>query len=387
MKRPKGIYAYRRGDTWTLRIISGNNPDGSPKFRTFGGYPDEQTAYDDAPNKIAFVATNKTISRHDPTVYEFLKDYVDNEVERLVRKGKRSTSTKRTYEMALNKFKTSNAGGIKLNKLTPMDIQDWVDELNLAPRSIRTYSGFLAGALKFAESKRLIDHSPFVRIEIDAPSDDKQGYWTPEQAELFLKHNQDDFLRLGVEIAIYGGLRIGEICALTWADYDKKAKVISVTKTEDNYKAVKDGTKGHKGGRVIPVSDQLEKALEAHEVLMHRFADNVIGINIKSRSILLNSDGGRMKTATLRERFYASCEAIRGRVGDDGKKLDLPAIRFHDLRHTFVTLAYDAGVSLEIIAEITGHSSKVITEQIYLHILESKKLDAVNRVGLRVTKS
>lgn len=388
MKKPRGIYAYKRGDTWTLRLEAGSKPDGSPKFRTFGGYESEQDAYDDAPNKIAYLATNKAINRHDPTVYEFLKDYVDNEVERLVRKGKRSESTKLTYKAALNKFETSNIAGIKLNKLTPMDIQEWVDNSvgAISNKTIDTYAGFLCGALNFATSKGLLPHSPYIKIEIDRDVKSPAGFWTPEQADIFLRYNQDEFIQIAAELAIYGGMRIGEICAYTWADYDKKKRQL-ITNKKQGPTGITAGTKGHKHGRIIPVSDKLAEALELHEIKMHRLEQNVIGIEIKSKHIVIAGHGGPMQSQMLRNRFQASCEAIRGRLSDEDKKVGLPAIRFHDLRHTFVTLAYDAGVSIEIIAEITGHSSKIITEQVYLHILETRKLDAVNKVGLRVTKS
>lgn len=386
--KPKGIYAYKRGETWTLRIESGSHPNGKPKYRTFSGYESEEAAYNDAMNKAAYIATNKAVTRHNPTVWQFLDDYVANEVERLVKNGKRSESTKLTYRAACNKIESSSIAGIKLNKLTPMDIQDWVDGLSATMKSktVDTYAGFLCGALSFAVSKGLIPHNPYVRIEIDHDEKQKGGYWTPEQAELFLRYNKDEFIQIAIQLAIYGGMRIGEICAYTWADYDRKNKRLTTNK-KLGPTGITSGTKGHKHGRIIPVSDILAEALDEHERKIHRLEQNVIGIEIRSKHIVLAGHGGPMQDHMLRKRFQASCDAIRGCLSDDEQKTGLPTIRFHDLRHTFVTLAYDAGVSIEIIAEITGHASKAITEQVYLHILETRKLDAVNRVGRRITNS
>ena len=385
----KGIYAYQRGETWTLRLESGSKADGKPKYRTFGGYETEQAAYDDAANKLVLVKTSKAVSRHDPTVWQFCDDYVTNEIQRLVKKGKRSLSTKYTYQAAIKKIESSNIAGIKLNKLTPMDIQEFVDELAecMSEKTVETYAGFLSGALGFAVSKGLLQHSPYIKIEIERSGKSNTGFWTPEQAELFIRYNQDDFIQIAVELAIYGGMRIGELLAYTWDDYDRRAKrLVTNKKVGPGGSGVTPGTKGHKHGRVIPVSDKLAEALENHRQKLHMLETNVIGIDIHSKNIVITPRGGPMYPQMLRQRFETSCKAIRGRLSDEEKKVGLPAIRFHDLRHTFVTLAYDAGVSIEIIAEITGHASKAITEQVYLHILNDRKLDAVNKVGMRITK-
>ncbi len=58
----------------------------------------------------------------------------------------------------------------------------------------------------------------------------------------------------------------------------------------------------------------------------------------------------------------------------------LPRIRFHDARHSFVSWAHDAGVDLETISKLVGHSSTAVTRQVYLHVFEQKKRDAVAKL-------
>jgi integrase len=58
----------------------------------------------------------------------------------------------------------------------------------------------------------------------------------------------------------------------------------------------------------------------------------------------------------------------------------LPRIRFHDARHSFVSWAHEAGIDIPTISKLVGHSSTRVTEQIYLHVFEQKKRDAVEKL-------
>lgn len=73
----------------------------------------------------------------------------------------------------------------------------------------------------------------------------------------------------------------------------------------------------------------------------------------------------------------------------------LPRICFHDARRSFVSLAHDAGVDIETISKLVGHSSTAVTRSVYLLVFEEKKREAVERLdglfgeagALRVTPS
>ncbi len=58
----------------------------------------------------------------------------------------------------------------------------------------------------------------------------------------------------------------------------------------------------------------------------------------------------------------------------------MPRIRFHDARHSFVSWAHEAGIDMETISKLVGHSSTAVTRLVYLHIFESKKRDAVDKL-------
>ena len=70
------------------------------------------------------------------------------------------------------------------------------------------------------------------------------------------------------------------------------------------------------------------------------------------------------------------------------KKAGLPAIRFHDLRHTAATLMLADSVPLVTVSKILGHSSPTITAMIYAHALDDNKASAIAGLAqrLRLTK-
>jgi integrase len=59
----------------------------------------------------------------------------------------------------------------------------------------------------------------------------------------------------------------------------------------------------------------------------------------------------------------------------------VPAIRIHDLRHTFATLALGAGVHPKQVQEMLGHADVSITLDIYSHVTEDMHRDATERIG------
>jgi integrase len=61
--------------------------------------------------------------------------------------------------------------------------------------------------------------------------------------------------------------------------------------------------------------------------------------------------------------------------------LGLPAIRLHDLRHTWATLAFEAGVPMKVVSEILGHASIAVTANIYSHVSPTMQSDAADRVA------
>lgn len=162
-----------------------------------------------------------------------------------------------------------------------------------------------------------------------------------------------DATKLGVLISLYTGLRIGEICALTWNDIDLKNKVIYVRKTVVRVKSaageqskthlIIDTPKTAASLRCIPICSTLLSALLS-------FAPKT------ASQYVVSSTASFVSPRTYDYRFKKLLDNCH-----------IPHINYHALRHTFATRCVEAGVDVKSLSEILGHGDVSITLSTYVH--------------------
>lgn len=157
-----------------------------------------------------------------------------------------------------------------------------------------------------------------------------------------------DSTKLGVLISLYTGLRIGEICALTWDDIDLDKNVIYVRHTVARVRCPESGTsrlvidrpKTLSSLRCIPICSRLRTVL--------------VG---QARSGFVVSDAEDfLNPRTLEYRYHRL-------LGTSG----VPQVNYHALRHTFATRCIASGVDVKSLSEILGHSNVSTTLGTYVH--------------------
>lgn len=161
-----------------------------------------------------------------------------------------------------------------------------------------------------------------------------------------------DGTKLGVYISLYTGLRIGEICALTWKDVDLKDKVISVRHTvvrvkndggSSGTRLILDRPKTPASLRSIPICSNLLRVLNEHE-------------NPVSAGFVISGSDDFVSPRTFAYRYGKLLEANH-----------IPHFNYHALRHTFATRCIEAGVDVKSLSEILGHANAAITLNTYVH--------------------
>lgn len=168
-----------------------------------------------------------------------------------------------------------------------------------------------------------------------------------------LLQTDTDETKLGVLISLYTGLRIGEICALTWNDIDLKNEVIYVRKTVVRIKSdtgeqtktrlIIDAPKTAASLRCIPICSTLQAALSS-------FAPKV------TSQYVVSATDNFVSPRTYDYRFKKLLDACQ-----------LPQINYHALRHTFATRCIEAGVDVKSLSEILGHGDVSVTLNTYVH--------------------
>ena len=273
---------------------------------------------------------------------------------------KRRPSTVRDYRIVVDKVLVPALGSAPLDQVTSGHIDTFRARLvaadELSPRTINKYLALIHGILKRAQ--RVYGLAANAAAGVERQPVRRSGDFdvlTAEEVEALVRaasSEQDGALYAS---AAYAGLRLGELRALRWRDVDFAKRLVHVRRS---YVEREEGVP--KSGRVrsVPMIDQLARALDG---LSRR--ENFTG---DEDLVFGNEVGEHFDDSALRRRFYAA----RQRAG-------LKQIRFHDLRHTFGTLAVQV-FPLSDVKAYMGHAD-IATTMVYVHHVP--QIDAADRLS------
>ena len=265
--------------------------------------------------------------------------------------------------------------------------------------SMRAYTGRSAsGATKYrsivqrvflkAKKNRLITFDPAEDLAL--PNTARSvGHRALEawEIEFILANWTEHRAGLWALLMLLAGLRRGELIALTWEHVDLDARQLRVCQTavlKGNTTFIEDRAKTPAGLRYVPICEALFKALSAVPAALR------IGYVCRSTT-------GALLTESAFSRGWEGFNAAMLRLLNNrpaaaqGQRNDLRApsyersfsVRPHDLRHTFATLLYDAGVDVKSASYLLGHSDSRVTLEVYTHLSESRaKASAAAMVGV-----
>ncbi len=289
------------------------------------------------PNTRAFVAEYAQLTRARANApYEGC-------VAELVRGFSRSTawsslkpSTRASYLHCIDKIELEFAD-FRVEDLTKKGVRrmllEWRDEIALeTPRMADLTISVFQKILSFAVDREYIDSHPLERVSKVADNSRREIIWTPEQIAQFRSRAPEHMVR-AMMLAMWTGQRQGDLLSLTWKAYDGESISLKQGKTE-----------------------AWVRVLASREL-----REYLAGVTKTSTYILTNASGKPWASG-----FKSSWRKAVKAAGIE----DAP--HFHDLRGTFVTLAYQRGASIRDIAEITGHREKEAERIIRKHYLVSR---------------
>jgi integrase len=293
------------------------------------------------------------------------------------------------YDVALNRVRPL-IGAVRIDKLDELKLQAMYGDLSAtyAPSTLAQTHAVVRKALKQAVRWRLLARDPLEGVDAPTPPKSEAKAWSAAEASRFLA-----FLREGVDgraevaddlqqrpnlhlkdvesmlddegrraaglghcvdplyplfaLALWTGMREGELCALTWADVDLGAGFVAVRRhvgrTRDWKETVESGAKRGQGRRVSlgPEAVALLRPLR----------------QAPAAWVFQRPDGSRVSCAQARMRLLKVVRA-----------LGLPEVGFHGLRHTHATMLLEAGVHPKVVAERLGHKGIAMTMDVYSHV-------------------
>ena len=282
-------------------------------------------------------------------------------------------STLTRYRLAVTKHLIPGLGRIKLDKLTPRDIQRFLSGLpgGLAPASIIKVHSVLRVALSDAERLDLVPRNVAKSAKPPTLGRRERRALTPEEAHALLAVIIGDRLAHLFTLALTTGLRRAELLGLRWSDVDLPAKVLFVRQTLQRNGSGLEFVppKTHRSTRPLPLSKLAVRALERQRVIQakERLA---AGTAWKDHGLVFASSiGTPMEPRNVNRSF----ERLRHIAGLDW-------LHLHDLRHAFATFLLDQGEELRTVMELLGHSTIRITADTYGHVLPQRARDAAKSI-------
>ncbi|WP_312076422.1 tyrosine-type recombinase/integrase [Chryseobacterium sp.] len=247
-----------------------------------------------------------------------------------------------------------------------MDVQNFVLEKlenGLSQKTVKDILIVLKMILKFGAKNKWITYESF---DIQYPTSRKS-----HQIEVLSRTHQKKvmsyiqehftFRNLGVYICLCSGMRIGEICALTWEDIDTDNGIINIRKTIQRIYVIEDGErktellidtpKTKNSIREIPMSRDLLRMLKPFKKI------------VNPAFYVLTNDSKPTEPRTYRS-YYKNLMRF----------LEIPDIKFHGLRHSFATRCIESKCDYKTVSVLLGHSNISTTLNLYVHPnLEQKK--------------
>lgn len=360
----------RKDGRWEARVIYTHDLSGKAKYRSFYG----RTYLEAKKKKNEFiqnhlnpdhVSNGRNQAEFKITLKQLMEEWMES------RRNEVKESTFAHYKNIVEKHILPALGETCLQNLQTETIDDFLKEKlisgridrkgGLSPKTVADIRSVLVLALKFARKKH---YACQIEQDIYYPKIRRSAakvLTREEQAKLeqFLFQNPSP-LGLGILLVLYGGLRIGELCALKWKDFNPENGTIRINKTliriqnvtsdsQEKTKIMIGQPKTESSNRLIPLSSFLTELLIKHQK--------------SDETYLITGNKSYLEPRVCLDKY----KHILNQAG-------LHSFTFHSLRHTFATRCVESGFDIKSLSEILGHANINTTLQRYVHpSIEAKK--------------
>lgn len=308
-----------------------------------------------------------------------------------------------SYEYELNSKILPALGHLSLEKLTPIRIQSFLNNLmedgvridgkhgGYSNRTIKYQGQILSSMLQQAVYWQILPDNPCKRVKIPKNTNNSNKEYSNEKIKFF---NQNEILTLSeivkyeplkyhvaFNIALFCGLRKGEILGLTWNDIDYNKKTLSVNKARTYIPKIGMITKEPKSKnsiRVVSIPNMLIKLLKEYKVWQNGEKATCGDLWSKEWNntpwILTQWNGKGMDYSVLSQWLKKLITKHNKKIQDDNsipseekESYILPVLSFHKLRHTSATLLIGENTDIRTVSHRLGHSQTSTTMNIYVH--------------------
>lgn len=358
----------KAGNSWGYTITIGKDDNGKRIQKRFGKFTTKKEAINACNEAIYRLEHGTYIEPTDLTIARYLRDWLETHRINL------AVNTYRGYKVNIENHIIPAIGHILLQKLQPIDLQKFyskmLEEKNLSPSSISYVHATLRKCLNEAMKMQYVSRN--VAMQVTTPKARKYNaqFLNTDEIKELLQSLQMTDIYIPTLIAIYLGLRRGEVLGLMWKDVDFEKGLVTVSRA---YIPTPNGNvisnlKTEKSNRVIGVPDNLIAILKEEQQKQVR-NKAIYGMNYNDY-VCCKNDGTHISP----DYWYKHFKKVLASNW-------LKDMRLHDLRHTNASLMLKAGVNMKVASERLGHTTIGITMDLYSHIDEELQRDAADKLN------
>jgi len=391
-----GENIHRRKDgRWEARIIQGYRPDGRIHYKyiyartytevkrrknklimaisagdssTAAATPQNATILKPEEKMVNFPASYNGIAQNK-TVRELLEEWIEFMKDNI----KETTYSK--YYFLISRHICPEIGDVFLKDLTTEAISSFTKnklrdgcldgQHGLAPKTVSNILSIIKSACDYGNSRHYPLNAAIHYPRLTLP--DTQVLTAAEQKRLEkIIFSQPCPLHFGIMLTLYTGMRIGEVCALTWGDIDFQEGIIKISKTMMRIQDVRENA----SSKTKIVTGRPKTDCSVRTIPLPDFIISYLSEFKKGDGIYINTG----TTDFLEPRsYYRKYENLL-------KKHGFAKYTYHALRHTFATRCVENGFDPKSLSEILGHSDVTITLQRYVHPSIKLKRQHMNRL-------
>lgn len=345
MAKTQGSLEERSPGHWRIRVYLGRDETGRQRFRTEtveGGKKDAEKRLREL---VGQKDEGRLVKPARLTLAAYLREWLDTAVKARVK-----PRTLEFYREQVRLYVAPDLGPIRLDRLSTMQVQRWVNGLldrGLSSRTVRAAFGTLHAALRQAVRWRVLSATPTEFVELPKQARSRElAVMTPEQTGAFLAAARGERHEVFFVLAVATGARPGELAALRWDDCDLERGTVAIRRALVRLAGGKveyAEPKTSRGRRVIPLPPVALEALRTHKASLRK-ARMKAGHGWKESWLVFGSMPDRLPKGHL-----AACETCTKTAWLEGEPLcphgellraaaqvetplDLPNLRNRDLR-------------------------------------------------------
>lgn len=297
----------------------------------------------------------------------FIMDFVEKH------KSNVSITTYNCYVRICKKYIIPILGKYKLSEIHPIHIQNYIDDLTgiLSPQTIKIHINILNLAFKKAYRLKLVRENIVECVDVPKNRRFRNKIYNTNDMVKLLSVCKGTSMELYIYLASGLGLRISEILGLTWDNIDFIDNTVTINKItiRNNGNVILKSPKTESSERTISCPKEIMTMLKEHK---KKQLENKLKGRLQNPMNLLFFDKNEQAIAQ---------DVLSKKFNRFLKEHEFEHIRFHDLRHSHVTLLINSKVPIKVISERVGHSNINTTLNIYAHTLKEMDSEASEKIS------